>query len=140
MYGPDSYINDNWNKVDFIITISIWLERIIPGSDLKKLRVLRTLRPLSTIQFKKSLKKMVSSIFSSFKTVKETLLIFASYVIIFAIIQQQIFKGLFKHRCVSKNTVKCLNQGICYNSYELGDYQLCHTGMKICDDEHEFCA
>lgn len=62
--GPDSFIRDSWNILDFIIVASALLSTVLGESVpfLKSLRILRVLRPLRVISRNKGLKVAIISL------------------------------------------------------------------------------
>ena len=47
----DSYIRDNWNKLDFIIVISSLIDLMFKDLDLSSLQILRLFRTLRPLRF-----------------------------------------------------------------------------------------
>lgn len=101
IFGENAYIRDNWNKLDFIVVVTAYFELIFQSENLKfnVLRALRVLRPLRTITSIKELKKIMQALFSALPLIKDTIIIFMFFYIIFAIAGMQLFMGVLLKRC-----------------------------------------
>lgn len=116
-----SYFRDPLNILDFIIVLTAWLDRYASqGFNLNALRVMRILRPLRSVTSIKGLKVLVLALFKSFVPLTAALVILIFCLLIFAIAGLQLFKGLFRYRCIDVHT------GI-YND----DLEVCKSGS--CD-------
>jgi hypothetical protein len=102
IFGPDTYIHDPWNILDFIIVmigwVTIWTqpdevqEVDTPGPEISSnelnvssLRTFRVLRPLKTISSVKGLKVLIVAVLSALPMLKDTILILMFFFIIFSI-------------------------------------------------------
>jgi hypothetical protein len=63
------------------------------------------LRPFRTVAKIKSLKKMLSAIFSAFSALADIILVMFFYYSLFAIIGMQVFQGSMKQKCFYAQTV-----------------------------------
>jgi hypothetical protein len=103
-----SYLNDNWNRIDFIIVIVslIDLENLVnkfsgqqAGSGalgfLKVLRLLRTLRPLRFISKNVQLKLIITSLFDSIEAIMGVLAIVLVIFYAFSIVGMNLFYDLY---------------------------------------------
>ena len=77
-------MSTNWNKLDFLIVVTSVISAVSSSSNLSALRTLRILRPLRTISRVPSLKKMLGTIFASFATLKDVIVIMFFYYTLFA--------------------------------------------------------
>ena len=62
---------------------------------IKSLRVLRVLRPLKTIKRLPKLKAVFMCVINAFKNVTTILIVYALFMLIFAVIAVELFKGKF---------------------------------------------
>jgi hypothetical protein len=103
-----SYLNDNWNRIDFVIVIVslIDLENLVnkfsgqqAGSGalgfLKVLRLLRTLRPLRFISKNVQLKLIITSLFDSIEAILGVLAIVLVVFYAFSIVGMNLFYDLY---------------------------------------------
>jgi hypothetical protein len=101
VFNKKAYLRDLWNILDFLIVLTSLLPYVIQlGFSMNALRALRVVRPLKTITKIKSLKMIVSTLFSSFSLVMSSFYLLLFVVIIFAIAGQQLFSGSLKNRCI----------------------------------------
>ncbi len=92
----DSYISDNWNKLDFIIIVLALIEYMVENVNLnfvKIVRLLRILRPLRFLTRNKNLKVLVNSLFDSMNGVMNIILVIL--LILYIIYNSSIFALLF---------------------------------------------
>jgi len=99
-----AYLQDNWNRMDFTIVLISWI-CYITQIQFSYVRVFRVLRPLSSVQRIKSLKEMINILFSTFLMLKDTIMILLFYFMVIGIVNQQLFQGELKYRCVELQTV-----------------------------------
>lgn len=122
--GPDAYIRDVWNQLDFFIVMSSYVTMALeaqtageedtvdrPGPEVKEssfsvsgLRVFRVLRPLKTISSVKGLRVLIVAVISALPLLKDTITILLFFFIIFAIATTQMFNGMLKQRCFAIQT------------------------------------
>jgi hypothetical protein len=110
-----SYLQDNWNRIDFVIVVVsiIDLQGLISKlvgaqsssslSFLKVLRLLRTLRPLRFISHNVQLKLIITSLFDSIEPIMSVLAVVFVVYFIFSIIGMNLFYDLY-HLCFLKST------------------------------------
>ncbi|CAG9314127.1 SCN4A_4 [Blepharisma stoltei] len=102
-----SYFRDPWNIFDFIILVTAWLANIYSSSfNFNALRSLRILRPLKSISSLKDLRILVSALFQSIVPIANALMMLFFVLLIYAIIGNQLFGGLFKYKCMDLETGK----------------------------------
>ena len=88
--GPDSYLKEPWNILDFVIVLSA-LTGIIAGEEvdisfIKSLRILRILRPLRLISRNEGLKVAITSLFNSIPSIINLQIIVLFFIFLFAIL------------------------------------------------------
>lgn len=100
---PGSYFRNVWNVLDAIVVICAVFAIAVSESDhqgknlntVKSLRVLRVLRPLKTINRVPKLKAVFDCVVNSLKNVKNIIIVYMLFNIIFSVIAVQLFKGKF---------------------------------------------
>ena len=92
-----SYIRNPWNVLDAVIVlISILsLSEVVEGGSLKALRTFRVLRPLRMIKRFPELKLVVDALVSSVPDACNVIVISALFLLLFAILGVNFFKGTF---------------------------------------------
>jgi len=98
--GPDAYLKDSWNLLDFGIVASSFVTLLLPtdeeggsskddeedgGFSPSSLRVFRVLRPLKAISSIRGLKVLIVALFSALPLLRDTLMILMFFFIIMAI-------------------------------------------------------
>lgn len=118
--GPDSYIRDEWNILDFFIVMMGYVSMILEGGggeettidtpgeppsdggfNVSGLRTFRVARPLKSISSIKGLKVLIVAVLSALPMLKDTILILLFFFVIFSIACTQMFAGKLKQRCMS---------------------------------------
>lgn len=114
--GEGSYLQDNWNRIDFVIVVVslIDLQNLISKYSgnlttsslnfLKVLRLLRTLRPLRFISHNVQLKIIITALIDSLGPITNVLIIVFIISIVFSIVGMTLFYELY-HTCYQKSTV-----------------------------------
>lgn len=102
---PGSYFRDIWNILDAIVVVCALAslafkgfsdnENSTIGKNLKKLVLIRVLRPLKTINRVPKLKAVFDCVLTSLKNVFNILVVYMLFQFIFSVIAVQIFKGKF---------------------------------------------
>jgi len=96
IFGPNTYLDNGWNRLDIVIVISSWLYVIAPSGELKLLRILRlmrVLRPLRSVSRSPRLRLMVNAIFNSLEPLFHAVVICFTLCFIYAIFGVQLFGG-----------------------------------------------
>ena len=103
--GTVPYIRNGWNVLDFIVVIlsifDFYFEIQNTGGNtdslgsLKALRAIRTLRPLRMISRSEGLKVAVQALMSSIPSMRNVLMLCLLFLLIFAILGVNVFKGTF---------------------------------------------
>lgn len=121
--GPDSYMRDEWNILDFFIVMMGYVSMILEagsgeetledkpgepqgegGFNVSGLRTFRVARPLKSISSVKGLKVLITAVLSALPMLKDTILILMFFFVIFSIACTQMFAGKLKNRCMSIQT------------------------------------
>eukprot|EP01052_Picozoa_sp_SAG31_P015839 SAG31_NODE_1029_length_10253_cov_2.979515_3_plen_2033_part_00 len=125
--SPYAYLKDSWNILDGTIVVIAWASRLLESSIgdvsfVKGFRVLRALRPLRVIKRIPELKLVVNSIFLSFPTLGNVLLLLTMYWLVFGILGLQLFGG----KLYACNDPDVINQTECVGAYlhDCGDIPL----------------
>ena len=110
-----SYLQDNWNKLDFIVVLLSIIDLSVNSINLpviKIFRLLRTLRPLRLINHNLSMKIAVSALIDSMIAICNVLIVIFVVWLVFAILGVSLLSGKM-HYCSEAN----LNERqICNNS------------------------
>jgi len=103
--GVVPYIKNGWNVLDFIVVVlsvfDFYFETRSSGggrgslSSLKALRTIRAIRPLRMISRNEGLKVAVQALFSSIPSMRNVLILCVLFLLIFAILGVNLFKGTF---------------------------------------------
>jgi len=96
--GPDSYILNAWNIMDFIIVMVSIFDFLPLDSDLnffKVLRLMRVIRPLRMISRNPGMKIAIESLLKSIPGIGNLMLISLLVILMFSILGTTFYKGLF---------------------------------------------
>jgi hypothetical protein len=101
LLGPDAYIRNSWNILDFFIIFISYLDFFLStfvGSQinlsfLRVLRALRALRPLRMISQDEKMKKIVASVLRTIPALVNVMMITLLFYLIFGILGVIFFKG-----------------------------------------------
>lgn len=96
--GPQSYMLNAWNIMDFIIVCFSLISIIFSGVDLgiiKVLRMLRVLRPLRMISRNPGLRIAVQSLINAIPDIGNVLVVSLLFLLLFAILGTNFYKGTF---------------------------------------------
>jgi len=96
--GPESYLRNYWNIIDFVIVSFSLVDLIFDNLSLgifKVLRLLRVLRPLRLISKNEGLRISIGALLMAMPSVFNVLLISFLFFLIFGIIGLNYFKGIF---------------------------------------------
>ena len=88
--GPDSYLRDGWNFIDFLIAIFS-----LAATFIKVIRLIKVLRPLRMVSRYQGLQISIKALLRSIPNIFNVLLIATVFFIIFGIICINQFKGTF---------------------------------------------
>lgn len=98
LFGPNAYLQDWWNVLDFIVVISSVISVSITSINvgyLRSFRLLRSLRPLRVINRFEGLKLVINALFMSAGAIFNVMIILLIVWLIFGIVGVQLFKGEF---------------------------------------------
>ncbi|UYV78983.1 hypothetical protein LAZ67_17000555 [Cordylochernes scorpioides] len=105
---PGAYLRNVWNLMDFIIVaigvISVSLQSLKTGLDVKALRAFRVLRPLRLVSGVPSLQVVLNSIIRAMVPLLHIALLVIFVIIIYAIIGLELFSGKMHKTCFSNDT------------------------------------
>jgi hypothetical protein len=99
--GPETYLKDSFNKLDFIIvliSIITWILEYLSLNSisfLRGFRALRALRPLRMVSKNQGMKLVVDSLLKAIPSLVNVMMISLLFYIIFGILSIQLFKGAF---------------------------------------------
>ena len=103
--GPESYMLNPWNIMDFIIVCFSLISIIFSQVDLgiiKVLRMLRVLRPLRMISRNPGLRIAVQSLINAIPDIGNVLVVSLLFILLFAILGTNFYKGTF-FSCYTEN-------------------------------------
>jgi len=117
-WGPDAYLNNVWNKLDFTLLFFAWLNLGLAMSGVdsqlvrvtRVLRVLRCLRPLRLIQRAPGLKLLMNALSLALAPLGEMAILTFMLFFIYGVMGVQLFGGGM-HKCVAKS----VNASVAYN-------------------------
>ncbi len=101
--GPDTYLKDNWNILDFIIVLSAiitWILTAFTTLDLtfmRGFRALRALRPLRIISKDEHMKTVINSLLKAIPNLFNVSVIYMFTMLVFAILGVQLFSGTMSY-------------------------------------------
>lgn len=100
IFGENSYLRDNWNRLDFIIVlfgvVTLILENIQSEAVfdfIRAFRALRALRPLRMVSKNEGIKTVVNALLQSIPSLLNVLLIILLFLLVFGILGVQLLKG-----------------------------------------------
>ena len=99
------YLNDAWNKLDFVVVISSWVNVIVEatgiqlGIEVSTLRALRVLRVLRSLKFFSGIKTILNVIAQAMPYSLNVVAFMAFLYIVCGIIGLQMFRGHTLSRC-----------------------------------------
>lgn len=107
--GPNTYMKDRWNWMDFAVVLAGWLEKLadagvissFPGMD--ALRTFRLLRPLRTLTTMPGMKVVVKSMIGSLGPLLNVGLLAVFIFFVFGIIGVQLYNGAMDGACYIGN-------------------------------------
>jgi hypothetical protein len=108
--GPDSYMKNSWNVMDFIIDLG----------PIKILRVLRVLRPLRMISRNPGMKIAIQSLINAIPDIGNVMVVSLLFILLFSILGTNFYKGKFYY-CHADNIPEPYASSIT-NKYDCFDY------------------
>ena len=98
---PNSYIRENWNKLDLAIVVTGWLSYLSYNSvNFSSIRTLRILRPLRSISSISGLRVIFVALIKSVIPLFASLVVLFFFLLIFAIAGVQLWSGSFRYQCL----------------------------------------
>ncbi|XP_016896109.1 voltage-dependent T-type calcium channel subunit alpha-1H [Cynoglossus semilaevis] len=101
IFGPNCYLGDKWNQLDFVIVMAGMLEYSLDGhnASLSAIRTVRVLRPLRAINRVPSMRILVTLLLDTLPMLGNVLLLCFFVFFIFGIVGVQLWAGLLRNRC-----------------------------------------
>jgi len=104
--GPNSYIIDSWNKIDFTIVISSIIDLFLRGDSdfkiVKLFRLLRVIKPIRLISRNDGLKIALRTLMKSAPNLIQLMMILFVFFVLFGIFMVNVVKGQF-YSCFTRN-------------------------------------
>ncbi|XP_041673363.1 voltage-dependent T-type calcium channel subunit alpha-1I [Cheilinus undulatus] len=110
IFGPNCYLGDKWNQLDFVIVMAGVMEYSLDGhnASLSAIRTVRVLRPLRAINRVPSMRILVTLLLDTLPMLGNVLLLCFFVFFIFGIVGVQLWAGLLRNRCFLGEDVKGL--------------------------------
>lgn len=100
LLGKNSYLGDNWNKLDFIVVVTgIYGMLGLGSNNASALRTIRLLRPLRSINKVRGIRVIVTSLIDSLPPLANVALFLFFIIILFGTFGLHLFYGMFENRC-----------------------------------------
>ncbi|XP_048575597.1 voltage-dependent T-type calcium channel subunit alpha-1G isoform X2 [Nematostella vectensis] len=141
VFGSHGYLQDTWNKLDFVIIVMGVIEKSLQGSDyLTIIRAFRVLRPLRAINKVPSIRILVTLLLDTLPMLGNVLLLSFLVFFVFGIIGVQLWQGKLRNRCFASTNDTALllsfNQSVFYKPSFIQPDFVCsgptNTGMTSC--------
>ena len=108
-----SYLRNKWNVIDFMILVGgatsdlvLMFSKTEKSVSVKVLRLFRVMRPLRLIVRYDSLKVVLDTILTSFKTLMHVLFFMLLIIVMYAIVGIELFQGAFQTTCTDVTSGK----------------------------------
>jgi len=121
--GPESYMHNSWNIMDFFIVLFSLISLAAKGVDLgviKTFRMLRVLRPLRMIKRNQGLRIAITALMKAIPFIRDVIVVSLLFLLLFAILCTNFFKGTF-HNCNTENVPESV-AGFINDKFECLDY------------------
>ena len=112
--GFASYFDDAFNKLDFFVVLTGWLDVAELGMDFSALRALRVLRPMRLVKYFKGIQAIIGAIYFNLEPIGNVIQFMLFFLIIFGIAGITLFPGKLQHRCVVDSAYPSQTVGIDY--------------------------
>ncbi|XP_058508951.1 voltage-dependent T-type calcium channel subunit alpha-1H [Solea solea] len=122
IFGPNCYLGDKWNQLDFVIVMAGMMEYSVDGhnASLSAIRTVRVLRPLRAINRVPSMRILVTLLLDTLPMLGNVLLLCFFVFFIFGIVGVQLWAGLLRNRCfLGENIITMYNLSL--NSYYMSE-------------------
>jgi len=97
--GSNSYLNDSWNWLDFIVVVTSLLQQLPDMKNMSGLRTFRLFRPLRSLNTMPSMKLLIGTLLSSVKQLGGIMGLAMFFFMIFAILGVSLWDGKGHFRC-----------------------------------------
>ncbi|XP_028266993.1 voltage-dependent T-type calcium channel subunit alpha-1H [Parambassis ranga] len=110
IFGPNCYLGDKWNQLDFVIVMAGVMEYSLDGhnASLSAIRTVRVLRPLRAINRVPSMRILVTLLLDTLPMLGNVLLLCFFVFFIFGIVGVQLWSGLLRNRCFLGEDVRTM--------------------------------
>uniref|UniRef100_A0A8C6US49 Voltage-dependent T-type calcium channel subunit alpha-1H n=1 Tax=Neogobius melanostomus TaxID=47308 RepID=A0A8C6US49_9GOBI len=114
IFGPNCYLGDKWNQLDFVIVMAGVMEYSLDGhnASLSAIRTVRVLRPLRAINRVPSMRILVTLLLDTLPMLGNVLLLCFFVFFIFGIVGVQLWAGLLRNRCFLGVDIRMYNLSI----------------------------
>ncbi|XP_069381163.1 voltage-dependent T-type calcium channel subunit alpha-1H isoform X2 [Paralichthys olivaceus] len=122
IFGPNCYLGDKWNQLDFVIVMAGVMEYSLDGhnASLSAIRTVRVLRPLRAINRVPSMRILVTLLLDTLPMLGNVLLLCFFVFFIFGIVGVQLWAGLLRNRCfLGEDIIRMYNMSI--NPYYMSE-------------------
>lgn len=99
IFGKNSYLKDNWNKLDFIVVITGGMQLFSDSNKGSALRTIRLLRPLRSINKIKGIRVIVGSLIESLPAMVNVALFLLFIIVLFSTFGLHLFSQMYEYRC-----------------------------------------
>ena len=139
VFGPNAYLKDGWNDLDFVVVISS-LVSLIPGvPNVSALRTLRVLRPLKSLKMLPGMKLLINSMLYAIGPLANVVILLIVVFAIFGILGIQLFMGAGHYRCrMTKFPVKMPHNNLTENLIYASDIITEDYMAKVLVDPHRY--
>ncbi|XP_075937609.1 voltage-dependent T-type calcium channel subunit alpha-1H [Anarhichas minor] len=110
IFGPNCYLGDKWNQLDFVIVMAGVMEYSLDGhnASLSAIRTVRVLRPLRAINRVPSMRILVTLLLDTLPMLGNVLLLCFFVFFIFGIVGVQLWAGLLRNRCFMGENIRTM--------------------------------
>lgn len=98
--GRNSYLSDNWNRLDFIVVI-LGIVAALDLGNFSAIRTVRVLRPLRTITGFEGMRKLVETLLKSIPLLMDVLILVSFLFFVLGLVGVQMFAGKMDRRCAT---------------------------------------
>uniref|UniRef100_A0A3B5AMY1 Voltage-dependent T-type calcium channel subunit alpha-1H n=1 Tax=Stegastes partitus TaxID=144197 RepID=A0A3B5AMY1_9TELE len=122
IFGPNCYLGDKWNQLDFVIVMAGVMEYSLDGhnASLSAIRTVRVLRPLRAINRVPSMRILVTLLLDTLPMLGNVLLLCFFVFFIFGIVGVQLWAGLLRNRCFLGEDINTM-YNLSINSYYMSE-------------------
>ena len=128
------YFSEGWNCLDGFIVLISWASQLSTRGSLSSLRTFRVLRPLRSISRLPGVRLLVVAIFKSLPALRDVLLLFSFFLLGYAIVGVELFRGRLHYRCYDASLASAPPSAIA--AAEPGDVCTCRNLSSAVALEH----